>query len=78
MWAQRMTFLTPAEVGELLKVSPKTVSRWALEDPTMPATRIGRVVRFESQALDRWLRAHGRRRPGADAAQVAVITGEGS
>jgi excisionase family DNA binding protein len=55
-------YLTPAEVAEMLKVSPKTVSRWALEDPSMPVTRLGRTVRFELEAFERWLRAHGRRK----------------
>jgi excisionase family DNA binding protein len=58
----RVIYLTPAEVAEMLKVSVKTVSRWALEDPSMPVTRLGRTVRFEAEALERWLRAHGRRR----------------
>ena len=68
-----MTFLTLAEVGELLKVSPKTCSRWALADPTFPVTRLpGRVVRVDSEALARWLRARGRT-PGARGAQVTEI-----
>jgi excisionase family DNA binding protein len=50
-------YLTPGEVAERLGVDPKTVLRWAAQDATMPATRLpgGRVVRFEEQALTRWL-----------------------
>jgi excisionase family DNA binding protein len=71
-------YLTPAEVAELLKVSPKTISRWALEDPSMPVTRLGRTVRFEREALERWLRAHGRRKAGSGGPQVAVNAAEGT
>ncbi len=48
-------YLTPAKVAELLAVSVKTVSRWALEDPSMPVLRRGRVVRFERGRLLAWL-----------------------
>ena len=48
-------YLTAEQVGELLQVSPRTVQRWALEDASMPATRLGRVVRFEREPLLRWL-----------------------
>jgi excisionase family DNA binding protein len=69
-------YLTPAEVAKLLKVSPKTVSRWALEDPSMPVTRLGRTVRFEVEALERWLRAHGRRKAASSTPQVAATAAE--
>jgi excisionase family DNA binding protein len=48
-------YLTAEEVSELLKVSSRTVARWASQDSAMPAIRIGRVVRFERTALERWL-----------------------
>jgi len=48
-------YLTPADVAELLRISEKTVSRWALEDPSMPVLRRGRVVRFERERLLAWL-----------------------
>ena len=53
-------YLTPAQVAELLQVSEKTVSRWSLQDAAMPTLNIGRVVRFEREALMSWLR---RRQP---------------
>jgi excisionase family DNA binding protein len=67
-----VSYLTPAEVAAMLRVSPKTISRWVLRDSSMPVTRVGRVVRFEVEALERWLRAHARRKTGSDAAQVSV------
>ena len=51
-------YLTPAQVAELLQVSSKTVSRWALEDASMPVLRLGRVVRFPREELMRWMRRH--------------------
>ena len=56
-----MTFLTMAEVADMLKVSVATVSRWCAQDASFPATRLpGRLVRIEAAAFDRWLRARGR------------------
>jgi excisionase family DNA binding protein len=78
------TYLTPAEVATMLRVKPATISRWSLEDPTMPVTRLpGRVVRYEAEALGRWLRArargraHGGRKGAVDASQVADSLGAG-
>jgi excisionase family DNA binding protein len=49
-------YLTPAQVAEMLQVSPKTITRWALQDASMPCVRLpGTVVRFEEGALLRWL-----------------------
>lgn len=56
-----MKYLTPADVGLLLSLSPKTISALALRDASMPATRIGRTLRFEEQALNRWLQSKSRR-----------------
>ena len=53
-------FLTPSQVAEMLQVSEKTVSRWSLEDASMPVLRRGRVVRFECERLLAWL---ARKRP---------------
>jgi len=56
-WLLKTTrYLTPAQVAEMLQVSAKTVSRWALQDASMPCIRLpGRVVRFEEGTLLRWL-----------------------
>jgi excisionase family DNA binding protein len=53
-------FLTAQQVAEMLPVDERTVLRWAQRDPSMPATRVGRVVRFEREPLLRWL---ARKRP---------------
>jgi excisionase family DNA binding protein len=45
----------------MLQVDERTVLRWAQHDASMPATRLGRVVRFEREPLLRWLaRKHPR------------------
>jgi excisionase family DNA binding protein len=59
--------MTPGQVADLLQVSVPTVYRWAAADPTMPTLRIGGIVRFPRERLERWLREReqglsGRRR----------------
>ena len=55
------TWLTFAQVADLLQVTPGTVSKWSLQDASFPATRLpGRVLRVERAALDRWLKRLGR------------------
>jgi len=49
------TFLTARQVAAMLHVDERTVLRWAQHDASMPATRLGRVVRFEREPLLRWL-----------------------
>lgn len=49
-------YLTPRELAELLRVSEATVYRWASEDATMPALRLGKTLRFNRERLTRWLR----------------------
>ena len=49
------TFLTARQVADMLHVDERTVLRWAQHDASMPATRLGRVVRFEREPLLRWL-----------------------
>ena len=48
-------FLTAREVADMLRVDTRTILRWAQHDASMPATRLGRVVRFEREPLLRWL-----------------------
>src|SRR5262245_30861305 len=66
-------YLTAAQVATMLQVDEKTVYRWAAEDSTMPALRLGRgrgTVRFQRERLLRWLadREQGRRRRAVAAA----------
>jgi len=49
-------YLTPDEFAALLKVSRKSVLRWARDDATMPVLHIGGTVRFPRERLLRWLR----------------------
>jgi len=57
----RPLFLTARQVANMLQVDERTVLRWAQHDASMPATRLGRVVRFEREPLLRWLaRKHPR------------------
>lgn len=60
-------YLTAEQVSQLLQVSTKSVFRWAAGDPTMPAFRINRTLRFPRERLLTWLRAReqgpGRVRP---------------
>lgn len=55
-------YLTAGDVAELLRVSEKTVYRWATEDPTFPVFKRGRgrraTVRFPREALERWIAKH--------------------
>jgi excisionase family DNA binding protein len=50
-----LEYLTAKQVGNLLQISDRTVERWALEDASMPALRVGRTLRFPAAELRRWL-----------------------
>src|SRR5687767_14971692 len=60
-------YLLPEEVAALLRVSPKSVYRWAKEDASMPVLRMGKgkgaTVRFPRERLERWLREREQGRP---------------
>jgi len=72
---QVAVYLTPKEVADLLRVSEKSIYRWAKDDPSMPMLRLGGTVRFPRERLERWLRdrEQGRpliRRPGPSEARL--------
>jgi len=46
--------LTPDEVAEMLHIARKTVVVMAREQ-RIPCIRIGRLVRFDSNDIDRWI-----------------------
>jgi len=46
--------LTADEVAERLSVDPSTVRAWARAGD-LPAYRLGRVLRFDPELVDRWL-----------------------
>jgi len=54
-------YLTPEQVAFMMQVSPKTVYRLAATDPSLPATRFGRAVRFRADLLEHWLAARTQR-----------------
>jgi excisionase family DNA binding protein len=66
--------LTDREVAELLVVKPDTVRRWAASG-RLPSVRLGgRLVRFRSDDVERWIEGQAtngatrlslRRRPGS-------------
>lgn len=57
-------YLTVSDLAELLQVSEKSIARWASHDSTMPAIRLGKLMRFERAAVLDWLasRTQGRRK----------------
>src|SRR2546426_5594126 len=74
----RPVYLTPQELADMLQVDQRTVLRWAAEDPSMPTTRIGRVIRFEQAALFRWLDRKPARARLRNPERGAPTRGEGS
>jgi excisionase family DNA binding protein len=56
--AEAPMFLTAQQVAELLQVSEKSVLRWAAQDPSMPALRIGRTLRFPREQLLAWFKTN--------------------
>jgi excisionase family DNA binding protein len=58
-------YLTAAQVARWLQVSEKSVYRWATHDPSMPALRIGGVIRFPRERLERWVRSREQGTGGA-------------
>lgn len=50
------SFLTVADVAELLKINQQTVRNW-IDHGTLPALRVGRRVRIKKSDLDRILEA---------------------
>ena len=48
------TFLTVAEVAELLKLNPQTVRNW-IDQGSLPAVRVGRRVRIQRSDFEQVL-----------------------
>ena len=46
--------MTTNEIAEYLKLHPITIIKYAREGK-IPATRIGRVWRFDKEAIDQWI-----------------------
>lgn len=64
-------YLTATQVADLLQVSTRTVERMAREDTTMPALRLGRILRFPWLELQLWLArgTQGQRKGGLTVAK---------
>ena len=75
--ASTSQYLTPEQVAGRLQVSVKTVYRWAATDASMPATRVGKAVRFRADLLERWLAARTQRsrRQIGDQSAKSTVTG---
>ncbi len=58
------SFLTVAEVAEMLKLNQQTVRNW-IDQGSLPAVRVGRRVRIKRSDFDRILEeCYSGRRPG--------------
>lgn len=57
-------YLTAAELGQLLRLSAKSVYRLAKSDPSFPMLKLASAVRFPRSRVLRWLadREQGRGR----------------
>lgn len=68
------TFLTVAEVAEMLKLNQQTVRNW-IDQGSLPALRVGRRVRIRRSDLERVLEA-GSTAAGRSAARDAGPSAE--
>ena len=85
---QAARYLTPAQVAERWQVDPSTVYRLADSDPSLPATKLGRSIRFRLDRLEAWEadRTQGLKRkasrtaetPSSEPDQVGAAVGEGA
>lgn len=58
-------YLTSEQAAALLQVHPKTLTRWAARDATLPVLRIAGTVRYPKERLCRWLRDREQGRPAS-------------
>ena len=68
------SFLTVADVAEMLKLNQQTVRNW-IDQGSLPALRVGRRVRIKQSDLERVLE-EGYRAGGAAASQPAGPSAE--
>ena len=68
------TFLTVAEVAELLKLNQQTVRNW-IDQGSLPAVRVGRRVRIRRSDLERIL-AEGETQAAARSAEPVSQSAE--
>ena len=63
-------YLTAVELGKLLRLSEKTIERWAAQDATMPCLRIG-GLEGSAAGREEWERAHAAALPACPHPGVA-------
>ncbi|MCB8820912.1 helix-turn-helix transcriptional regulator [Microvirga rosea] len=68
--AQPTEILTEREAAAYLKLSTKSLANGRVYGTGPEFVKLGRAVRYERAALDRWI-ARGRRRSTSDATQTA-------
>lgn len=50
-------YLTPDEAAAILRVCPKTLTRWSSRDASLPVLKIAGTTRYPRERLMRWLHA---------------------
>jgi excisionase family DNA binding protein len=70
--------LTTKEVAEYLNLHQFTVCRYAAKD-LIPAIRIGKVWRFDKEAVDAWIRSTRKKRKIFDKSRgkTGILSGRG-
>jgi excisionase family DNA binding protein len=63
---QRTTLLTPSEVAELLRVTPRTVRRWAAEGHLERVRPGGRLSRYTLESVEAFLHPTTNEAPGGN------------
>ena len=49
-------YLRPIQLAKELGISLRTLNRWTLERKAPTRTKVGNLVLFRREAIDRWLR----------------------
>ena len=60
---QNPRFMTKAEAAALLRISPRTLSRWQAEGIGPPRIKCGKQVLFDRDTLTKWFLAHQTKPP---------------
>jgi hypothetical protein len=62
-----MTLLTEVEAAEILKIKPGTLAAWRVRGEGPPYLKIGALVRYDGDALEKSLRSNtvtpGKKKP---------------
>jgi excisionase family DNA binding protein len=56
-----MILLTPQEAADLLKVPPATLAQWRWLRQGPPYIKLGHLVRYAQEQIERWLEANSSR-----------------